>query len=143
MFCFCSRMEKFIRQIRYGLYGTRPMKSGTILKLPPPVWSAIYLAIAGAISAAFPWRTVIDLRFVWLGVALIVAGVGLGVYSMMRAKPAARPVLKTSAAALIQKPKPQIVSEPLVASPSPATSSAGARFDPRHGRAGTTRRCCQ
>src|SRR5437764_2751942 len=77
VFCFCSRMEKFIRQIRYGLYGTRPMKSGTILKLPPPVWSAIYLAIAGAISAAFPWRTIIDLRFVWLGVALVVAGVAV------------------------------------------------------------------
>jgi len=48
-----------------------------MVKLPPPIWGLIYLAVAGALSALYPWRVWIDLRVVWLGAALIVAGFAL------------------------------------------------------------------
>ncbi|HEX3430129.1 MAG TPA: isoprenylcysteine carboxylmethyltransferase family protein [Rhizomicrobium sp.] len=48
-----------------------------MLKLIPPAWAAIYLAIAGAVSWAFPWRAWFDLRMIWLGPVLIVVGVSL------------------------------------------------------------------
>jgi len=48
-----------------------------MLKLIPPIWGMIYLALAGALSAAFPWRTLIDLRLVWLGAILLMAGLAL------------------------------------------------------------------
>ncbi|HEY2445216.1 MAG TPA: isoprenylcysteine carboxylmethyltransferase family protein [Rhizomicrobium sp.] len=50
-----------------------------MLKLIPPAWTGIYLAIAGAASALFSWRSIVDLRIVWLGAVLIAAGVLLAV----------------------------------------------------------------
>lgn len=49
-----------------------------MLKLPPPVWTLIYLLIAGAASWLFPWRAAFaDLRVMWLGVPLVVLGIVL------------------------------------------------------------------
>lgn len=48
-----------------------------MLKLPPPVWALIYSIVAGAVSWAYPWRALVDLRVLWLGALLIVLGFGL------------------------------------------------------------------
>jgi protein-S-isoprenylcysteine O-methyltransferase Ste14 len=45
-----------------------------MLKLPPPVWALIYVILAAAVSWYYPWRAVVDLRVVWLGIALVVVG---------------------------------------------------------------------
>jgi protein-S-isoprenylcysteine O-methyltransferase Ste14 len=50
-----------------------------MLKLIPPFWTAIYLALAGVASAVFPWRTILDLCILWLGGVFIAMGVGLAV----------------------------------------------------------------
>src|SRR6202035_247164 len=57
-----------------------------MLRLIPPLWCAIYLALAGAVSAVFPWRDVIDLRILWLGILLLIAGVLLAVSAAMGAE---------------------------------------------------------
>jgi protein-S-isoprenylcysteine O-methyltransferase Ste14 len=46
-----------------------------MLRLIPPLWCAIYLALAGALSAVFPWRAFIELRILWLGIPLLISGV--------------------------------------------------------------------
>ncbi|HEY8696923.1 MAG TPA: isoprenylcysteine carboxylmethyltransferase family protein [Rhizomicrobium sp.] len=45
-----------------------------MLKLPPPVWAFIYVLIAAVVSWYYPWRAIVDLQIVWLGVALVVIG---------------------------------------------------------------------
>ena len=45
-----------------------------MLKLPPPVWALIYIVITGIVSAIYPWRTLIDLRVLWLGILLVIGG---------------------------------------------------------------------
>jgi protein-S-isoprenylcysteine O-methyltransferase Ste14 len=45
-----------------------------MLKLPPPLWALIYVAVAAVVSAIFPWRTLIDLRVLWLGILLVIGG---------------------------------------------------------------------
>jgi protein-S-isoprenylcysteine O-methyltransferase Ste14 len=50
-----------------------------MLKLIPPVWAAIYLALAGAASAIFPWRPIVDLRILWFGAVLIAAGAAFAI----------------------------------------------------------------
>ncbi len=45
-----------------------------MLKLPPPIWMFIYLAMAGSASAVFPWKTISDWTMVPLGVALVIVG---------------------------------------------------------------------
>lgn len=54
-----------------------------MLKLPPPLWAFIYLVIAGTVSSLYPWRTVFDLRFVWLGGIFIVLGFGLSFWAFL------------------------------------------------------------
>lgn len=55
-----------------------------MLKLPPPIWALIYLIVAGAVSALYPWRAMlIDLRVLWLGVLLIVLGFALSFSAAM------------------------------------------------------------
>jgi protein-S-isoprenylcysteine O-methyltransferase Ste14 len=54
-----------------------------MLKLMPPVWFAIYLALAGAVSAAFPWRTIVDLRILGLGLFLLLDGFALSFSAFM------------------------------------------------------------
>lgn len=50
-----------------------------MLKLIPPFWCAIYLAGCGVVSALYPWRSFVDLRIMWLGVVLLIAGAALAV----------------------------------------------------------------
>jgi protein-S-isoprenylcysteine O-methyltransferase Ste14 len=45
-----------------------------MLKLPPPIWALIYLAIAVALSLTYAWRALVDLRVVPLGITLIAIG---------------------------------------------------------------------
>ena len=52
-----------------------------MLKLPPPIWALIYLIIAGVVSWFWPWRTIVDLRIVWLGIALVVIGFAISVWA--------------------------------------------------------------
>jgi protein-S-isoprenylcysteine O-methyltransferase Ste14 len=52
-----------------------------MLRLPPPVWVFLYLIVARAVSWLFPWRALLDLRIVWLGVALVAIGVALSVWA--------------------------------------------------------------
>ena len=53
-----------------------------MVKLPPPVWAFFYLVVAGAVSWAYPWRKLIDLRIIWLGVALIVIALALTAWAI-------------------------------------------------------------
>ena len=41
---------------------------------PPPVWTLIYLTVAGVVSAFYPWKAIVDLTFTPLGVLFIVLG---------------------------------------------------------------------
>jgi|SRR5215469_8019967 len=54
-----------------------------MLKLTPPFWCAIYLVVCGAVSAPFPWRGIVDLRIVWAGVALLIAGAAMAVSAFL------------------------------------------------------------
>jgi protein-S-isoprenylcysteine O-methyltransferase Ste14 len=54
-----------------------------MLKLPPPIWVLLYLIIARAVSWLFPWRELLDLQIVWLGVALVAIGVALSVWAFL------------------------------------------------------------
>jgi protein-S-isoprenylcysteine O-methyltransferase Ste14 len=45
-----------------------------MVRLPPPIWALIYLAMLGAVSAILPWRSYVDLYNLALGIALILAG---------------------------------------------------------------------
>jgi protein-S-isoprenylcysteine O-methyltransferase Ste14 len=45
-----------------------------MLKLPPPVWMFLALIIAGAVSWSYEWRSLVDLRILWLGIALVAIG---------------------------------------------------------------------
>jgi protein-S-isoprenylcysteine O-methyltransferase Ste14 len=54
-----------------------------MVKLPPPVWAFIYAVLAGAASAAWPWRGLIDLRVMPLGAALLAAGLALSVWAAL------------------------------------------------------------
>ena len=52
-----------------------------MLKLPPPAWAFLYVITAGAVSWTYPWRTLLDLRIVWLGVALVAIGVAISIWA--------------------------------------------------------------
>lgn len=48
-----------------------------MLRWDPPIWMFLFLALAGAASAFFPWKSFVDLSVVPLGILLAVAGAGL------------------------------------------------------------------
>ena len=52
-----------------------------MLKVPPPIWALLYLIVAGVLSWVYPWRRVIDLRIVWLGVGLIAIGLAIAFWA--------------------------------------------------------------
>ena len=54
-----------------------------MLTLPPPGWAFLYLIIAGAVSWLYPWRALLDLRIVWLGVVLVAIGVAISVWAFL------------------------------------------------------------
>jgi hypothetical protein len=45
-----------------------------MLKLAPPVWALIYIVIAALVSAIYPWRALIGLRVLSLGILLVAGG---------------------------------------------------------------------
>lgn len=49
-----------------------------MVKIPPPIWMFLFLALAGATSAIYPWKSVLDLTVVPLGIALVVLGFAMG-----------------------------------------------------------------
>jgi protein-S-isoprenylcysteine O-methyltransferase Ste14 len=53
-----------------------------VVKLPPPAWAFLYLIAAGVLSWFYPWRRVIDLRIVWLGIALIAIGLAISFWAV-------------------------------------------------------------
>jgi len=78
-----------------------------MLKLIPPFWCAIYLVACGALSAPFPWRELIDLRIVWLGIILIVAGAALAVSAALlfwREKTEIQPTSETNRTLVVRGP---------------------------------------
>ena len=54
-----------------------------MLRLPPPVWALIYLVLAGVASAIGPWRQLVDLRVLPLGMALLVGGLALSLWAAL------------------------------------------------------------
>ena len=54
-----------------------------MLKLPPPIWALIYAILAGAVSWLYPWRAIVDLRLLWLGILLLMLGFGLSFSAAM------------------------------------------------------------
>jgi protein-S-isoprenylcysteine O-methyltransferase Ste14 len=54
-----------------------------MVKVPPPIWMFLLFALAGAASALYPWKTVLDLAAVPLGVVLVVTGFGLALWGRM------------------------------------------------------------
>ena len=52
-----------------------------MLNVPPPAWACLYLIITGAVSWFYPWRALLDLRFVWLGVALVAIGIAISAWA--------------------------------------------------------------
>ena len=78
-----------------------------MLKLIPPLWCAIYLVVCGAVSALSPWRTIVDLRIVWLGIALLFAGASLAVSAFLlfrREETEIAPTSETNKALIIRGP---------------------------------------
>jgi len=67
-----------------------------MLRLPPPVWAFLFLIIAGAVSRLQSWRALLDLRLVWLGVALIVIGVAMSVWAFSLFRRAGTEISPTS-----------------------------------------------
>ena len=57
-----------------------------MLKLAPPVWTFLYLIIAGAVHWLYPWRVLANLPLVWLGLALARIGfaISFGAVSLFR-----------------------------------------------------------
>jgi protein-S-isoprenylcysteine O-methyltransferase Ste14 len=53
-----------------------------VAKLPPPVWALLYLIAAGVLGWMYPWRRLIDLCVVWLGVALIAVGFAIAFWAI-------------------------------------------------------------
>ncbi len=54
-----------------------------MLKLPPPFWALAYTLIAIGASDLMGWPRVTGLPLVWLGVVLVVLGIGLSVTAAM------------------------------------------------------------
>src|SRR6476620_11257175 len=54
-----------------------------MLKLPPPFWALAYTLIAVGASYLMGWPRVTGLPLVWLGVVLVVLGIGLSVPAAM------------------------------------------------------------
>jgi protein-S-isoprenylcysteine O-methyltransferase Ste14 len=46
-----------------------------MIKFPPPIWTFLFLIAATAISAVYPWKSLLDLRLTPLGIALVALGV--------------------------------------------------------------------
>lgn len=54
-----------------------------MLKLPPPLWALIYVALCIALSAALGWPGFFGLEIAPLGMALVVLGAALPVWAVL------------------------------------------------------------
>jgi protein-S-isoprenylcysteine O-methyltransferase Ste14 len=54
-----------------------------MVRLPPPVWAFIYAVLAGAASAAWPWRRLLDFRVLPLGAVLLAGGLALSLWAAL------------------------------------------------------------
>ena len=52
-----------------------------MLKLPPPIWTALYLAIAGVLSYFWDARAILDLKYLPLGIALVALGAASAIWA--------------------------------------------------------------
>ncbi len=78
-----------------------------MVRIPPPIWVFIFVAIAGALSAAVPWRSMVDLRAVPLGVAVVALGFVLPLWAFVqfrRAGTQLNPVSDTNNKLLVRGP---------------------------------------
>lgn len=71
-----------------------------MLKIPPPIWMFIYLAIAIVASVLYRWRALTDWQSVPLGIVLVVIGAGFafwGRYTFFAEKTEIMPTSATNA----------------------------------------------
>jgi protein-S-isoprenylcysteine O-methyltransferase Ste14 len=54
-----------------------------MVKMPPPIWMFLFLALAGAASAIYPWKSIIDPTVVPLGIALVVLGFAIAFWGRL------------------------------------------------------------
>lgn len=54
-----------------------------MVKVPPPIWMFLFLALAGVASAIYPWKTILDLTIIPLGIALVVIGFAVALWGRM------------------------------------------------------------
>jgi protein-S-isoprenylcysteine O-methyltransferase Ste14 len=54
-----------------------------MLKLPPPIWMFIALALCGVASALYPWKALADLTWRWPGIALTIAAFAFALWWRM------------------------------------------------------------
>ncbi len=54
-----------------------------MVKLPPPIWMFLFLALAGAASEIYPWKSIVDLTAVPAGIALTAAGFVISMWGRM------------------------------------------------------------
>lgn len=54
-----------------------------VLKIPPPIWTLIYVAVAALVSIAYPWRALVDLRSLPTGIALFVGGMAFSFWAAL------------------------------------------------------------
>ena len=77
------------------------------MKIPPPIWALIYLAVAVLVSISYPWRQVIDLRSIFGGIAVIVVGLALmfwAVFLFRREGTELNPMSETNKTLVIRGP---------------------------------------
>src|SRR6185437_5570087 len=54
-----------------------------MVKMPPPICMFLFLALAGAASAIYPWKSIIDPTVVPLGIALVVLGFAIAFWGRL------------------------------------------------------------
>ncbi|HVZ69271.1 MAG TPA: isoprenylcysteine carboxylmethyltransferase family protein [Rhizomicrobium sp.] len=54
-----------------------------MVKVPPPIWLFLFLALAGLASAIYPWKSIVDLTLMPLGIALTIAGFLLSLWGRL------------------------------------------------------------
>jgi protein-S-isoprenylcysteine O-methyltransferase Ste14 len=78
-----------------------------MVKLPPPLWAFVYAVVAGAVSAAVAWRSVVDLKVRPIGAMLLVIGFGFSVWAALLFRSegtALNPTSKTNRTLVIRGP---------------------------------------
>lgn len=76
-----------------------------MLKIPPPIWALLYLALAGALSAAYPWEPIATPAP--LGIVLVATGFTLSLLSVLlflRRGAQLNPASETHAALVVSGP---------------------------------------